>query len=118
VQTFGSPLLKIKRFPITDSAICESSVSPACDFPDSPLKPIQSFRRYDALDLWTGTKAEAEKLPLLRSRYRTLCLIYLEFEFVCDEMRNTLHHPLTCPLAANVDITVIRIANETKSTAL
>src|SRR5271157_1440366 len=32
------------------------------------LKPLQSFRRNGALDLWTSTKAETEKLPLLRSR--------------------------------------------------
>jgi len=35
-----------------------------------------------------------------------------------DESRNALHHPLACPFAANVDIAVIRISNETNRTAL
>jgi hypothetical protein len=32
-----------------------------------------------------------------------------------DESRNALHHPLTRPLAANVDVTVIRVANKAMS---
>src|SRR5271166_1066236 len=75
------------------------------------LKPLQSFRRNGALDLWTSTKAEAEKLPLLRSRHRALRLIDLELELLRDESRNTFHHPLTRTLAANVDIAIIRVAN-------
>src|SRR6516225_6858893 len=65
---------------------------PSRDLADSPLKPIQSLRRNDALDLWTSRKAESQKLPLLRSRHRTLRLIYLELEFLRDELRNALHH--------------------------
>jgi hypothetical protein len=51
-------------------------------------------------------------------RYRTLSLILLELELLRDESRDALHHPLTGPLAANVDITIIRISHEPKSTAL
>src|SRR5271157_1427556 len=72
------------------------------------LKPLQSFRRNDALDLRTSTKAEAEKLPLLRSRHCALRLIDLEFELVRDESRNAFDHPLTRPLAAHVDVAVSR----------
>ena len=88
------------------------------DLPDSSLEPFQSLRRYNALDLRPGVEAESEKLPLLRSRHRTLRLIHLELELLRDESRDALHHPLTRPLAANVDITVIRISNEAMSTAL
>src|SRR4029077_5526982 len=82
------------------------------------LKPIQGLRRNDALDLWTSRKAEPEKLPFLRSRHRTLRLIYLELELLRDESRNALHHPLPRPLAANVDITIVRISNEAMAPAL
>jgi hypothetical protein len=72
------------------------------------LKPLQSFRRNDALGLWTSTKAESEKLPFLWSRHCALRLIHLEFELLHDESRNAFHHPLTRPLAAHVDIAVSR----------
>src|SRR5271157_1267358 len=91
---------------------------PTCDFPDAVLKPLQSLRRNGALDLWTVCKAEPEKLPLLRSRHRALRLIYLEFELVCDESRNALHHPLTRPLAAHVDIAIIGVAQIAVATSL
>ena len=88
----------------------------SCNLPDSLLKPLQSLRRDNALHLWADHEAEPQEFSLLRSRYRALCLIHLEFELVRDEMRNALHHPSTRTLAANVDITIIRIANETKPT--
>src|SRR5262249_7394713 len=88
------------------------------DVSDSLLKAIQGLRRNSPLDLWTGGKAESEKLALLRSRHRTLRLVYLELEPVCDEARNALHHPLTGALAANVDIAVVRIANKAESPTL
>src|SRR6266478_4068823 len=90
---------------------------PARDLPDSLLKPIQGFGRNAALDLRTGCEAEPEKLPFLRSCHRTLRLIHLELELLRDELRNALHHPLPRPLAANIDITVVRVANEAMATA-
>jgi hypothetical protein len=91
---------------------------PSRDLADSPLKPIQGLWRNHALDLRTSGKAESQKLSLLRSRHRTLRFIYLEVELLRDKSRNALHHPLPRPLAANVDITVIRVANERMTTAL
>src|SRR5947207_2786285 len=88
------------------------------DLPNSLLKPIQGLRRNDALGLWISGKAKPKKLPLLRSCHRTLRLIYLELELLRDELRNALHHPLPRPLAANVDVTVIRISNEVMAPAL
>src|SRR5437667_1873457 len=82
------------------------------------LKPFRSFRRNRALDLRTVGKAESEKLPFLRSRYRTLGLIHLEFELLRDESRDAFHHPLTRALAPNVDVAVVRVANITMSPAL
>ena len=49
---------------------------PSRGFPDSVLKPLQSFRRNHALNLWTGTKAKSEELSFLRSRHRALGLIH------------------------------------------
>src|SRR5438876_11494103 len=82
------------------------------------LKPFQSFRRNRALDLRTFGKAESEKLPFLRSRYRVLRLIHLEFELLRDESRDAFHHPLTRALAANVDVAVVRVANSALSSWL
>ena len=82
------------------------------------LNRSRAFGAIDALDLRTGRKAEPEKLPLLRSRHRTLRLIHLELELLRDESRNALHHPLTRPFAANVDVTVVRVSNEAMSPAL
>jgi hypothetical protein len=40
------------------------------------------------------SESNAIRRPILRSRYRTLCLVHLEFELLRDEARNALHHPL------------------------
>jgi 3',5'-cyclic AMP phosphodiesterase CpdA len=82
------------------------------------LKPFQSFRRDNALNFWAGAKAEPEKLPFLRSRHCTLRFVYLELEFVGDEARDALHHPLTSPLAAHVDVAIIRVAEVAVATTL
>src|SRR5262249_32749359 len=91
---------------------------PSRDLPDSPLKPLQRFLRDRALDARTGRKAEPEELPFLRSCHRTLRLVYLELELLCDEARDALHHPLTRAFAANINVTVVRITNEAVSPAL
>src|ERR1700674_2278517 len=94
------------------------TLGPSRDVPDSALEPFQRFRRNRALDVRTGRKAEPEELAFLRSCHRTLRLIYLELELLCDEARDALHHPLTRAFAANVNVTVVRIANKTMSAAL
>src|SRR5712672_1396369 len=86
--------------------------------PDSLLEPFPRFRRNRALDVRTSREAEPEELPFLRSCHRTLRLIYLELELLCDESRDALHHPLTRAFAANVNVTVVRITNEAVSSAL
>jgi hypothetical protein len=47
-------------------------LGPLRDLSDTLLEPIQCLWRNDALELWTGRKAEPEELSLLRSRHRTL----------------------------------------------
>src|SRR5258707_3721117 len=69
------------------------ALGPSCDIPDSLFKPVQRFRRNRALDFRTTRKSEPEELPFLRSCHRTLRLIYLELELLCDEARDALHHP-------------------------
>src|SRR6267143_310158 len=51
-------------------------------------------------------------------RATALFASYLELELLCDEARDALHHPLTRAFAANVNVTVVRIANKTMSAAL
>src|SRR5258705_2169830 len=94
------------------------ALGPSCDIPDSLFKPVQRFRPNRALDVRTSRKAEPEELSFLRSCHRTLRLIYLELELLCDEARDALHHPLTRAFAAHVNVTVVRIANKAMSAAL
>ncbi len=58
------------------------ALCPSRDLSDSSPKVVQGLGRNDALDTPTDLKAEAEKLPFLRSRHRTLRLVHLEFEGV------------------------------------
>jgi len=69
-------------------------------------------------NLRTIGEAESEKLPLLRSRHRTLFVVHLELESLCDELRDAVHHPLTRPFAANVDVAIVRVSNKPVSPAL
>src|SRR5271155_3464299 len=94
------------------------ALGPSRDVPDSLPEPVQRFRRDRALDVRPSRKAEPEELPFLRSCHRTLRLIYLELELLRDEARDALHHPLTRAFAANVNVTVVRIANKTVSPVL
>src|SRR6516165_1018558 len=71
-----------------------------------------------ALDVRTSRKAEPEELPFLRSCHRTLCLVDLELELLPDEARDALHHPLARAFTADVNVTIIRIANKAMPTAL
>jgi hypothetical protein len=80
------------------------------------LEAIQSLRRNEALDLRTVAKTKSKKLPLLRSRYRTLRLIHFEFELLRDESLNAFHHSLSCPFTANVDVAIVRVSNKAKTT--
>src|SRR5205807_6729875 len=82
------------------------------------LEPFQRLRRDCALDVRTSREAESKELPFLRSCHRALCLVDLEFELLSDEARDALHHPLTRAFTANVNVTVVRIANEAMSAAL
>src|ERR1017187_8957587 len=94
------------------------ALGPSRDVPYSLLEPVQRFRRNRAPNVRTDCKAEPEELPFLRLCHRTLRLIYLELELLCDEVRDALHHPLTRAFAANVNVTVVRIANKTVSPVL
>jgi hypothetical protein len=51
-------------------------------------------------------------------RHCTLRFVYLELELVRDEARDALHRPLTSPLAAHVDVAIIRVAEVAVATAL
>src|SRR5258705_12507400 len=62
------------------------------------LKPFDSLRRDLAPNFRLGRETESEKFPLLRSRYRALCLVHLELEPACDEAFNALHHRFSRPL--------------------
>src|SRR4029077_13853305 len=79
---------------------------------------VQGLGCNSTLDLGTAGEAEPKKLPLLRSRHRALGLIDLQFELLRNESCDALHHPLTRSFAANIDVTVVRVASKTMSPAL
>src|ERR1700683_5800684 len=95
-----------------------AALGPSRSVPDSLLEPFQRFRRNRALDVRTSRKAEPEELSFLRSCHRTLRLISLDLELLCDEARDALHHPPTRTVATDVNVTVVRIANKTMSPVL
>src|SRR5437879_7419151 len=88
------------------------------DFPYPLLEPVDRFRRNLALRLPPARKAKPQELPLLRFRHRTLRLVHLELQLFGNESLHALHHPLPCPLAAYVDVTVVRIPHETVAASL
>ena len=63
-------------------------------------------------------EAESKKLPLPRSGYGALRLIYLELETMHDEARNALHHSLSRSFAAHVDVAIVGITHEAVTTPL
>src|SRR5437773_1955716 len=102
------------------SAIVVSMLTP---FARRVISRIRCLNRSKALGAITRlTSGPAVKLnprnSFLRSRHRTLRLIHLELEFLRDELRDALHHPLPRLLATNVDITVVRIAYVAMTPAL
>src|SRR5262249_13839660 len=88
------------------------------DIPNPLLKPFDGLRRNPTPNLRTIGETESEKLPLLRSRHRTLLVVHLELESLRDEPRDAIHHPLTRSFAANVDVAVVRVSNKPVSPAL
>src|SRR5262249_54839519 len=91
---------------------------PSRDGSNPRFEPVDGLRRNRALDLRAGREAESEKLSVLRSRHRTLGRIDRELELFRDEARHAVHHPLTRPLAAHVDVAVVRVPNKAMSPAL
>src|SRR6266536_5358302 len=85
---------------------------PAGDLPYPLLETANRLRRNSALRLFSARKAESETFPLPRPRHGAFLTVHLELELNGDELHHALHHPLPRPLAANVDITVIRIPHE------
>src|SRR5438552_8413321 len=88
------------------------------DFPYPLLETVYRFRRNLALRLFPARKAESQELSLLRFRHRTFRLVHLELQLFGDESLPALHHPLPRPLAAYVDVTVVRIPHETVAASL
>src|SRR5262245_36068747 len=82
------------------------------DFPNPLLKPLDGLGRNPTPNLRTIGETESEKLSLLRSRHRTLLVVHLELESLRDELRDAVHHPLTRPFGADIDVTILRICSD------
>src|SRR5579872_2643543 len=79
------------------------SFRPPRQFPHSPLEPQNRLRSNTSPRLPFRGKAEAQKLPLLRSRHRALPCIDPELQALTQKACDTCHHPFSrCP-AAHVD---------------
>ena len=62
--------------------------------------------------------AVAKELPLPRSRHCALGRINFQLQFLLQKRRNCLHLPLSCALASDVDVAVIRITAEAQPAPL
>ena len=86
--------------------------------PDSLLKAVNRFRRNAPSRIRTAREAESEKLPLPWPSHRALVAVDSKLELSGDEPRNTGPHPLPRPFAPDVDVTVVRIPNESVAASL
>ena len=91
---------------------------PARKFSNPSLEPQDRFRRNPPSRFFAAREAEPQKLPVFRPSYCTLRLIHLELELRGKKPSDALHHSLAGPLAANVNITVVRISQVSVSTSL
>jgi hypothetical protein len=71
------------------------------DLADFVFEASQSLRSNRSSGFWITRKIKSEELPLLRSRHRAFCLIYLALEALSDEWRYAFHHPVTRTLTAH-----------------
>src|SRR5262249_58547897 len=83
------------------------------EHPDSRSEPDQRLVGETPLRSLAVSKAEAQKRPLPCRRHRTLHRVDLEFQPRRQEPCDARHHTVSCPRAANVHITVVRITHET-----
>jgi hypothetical protein len=88
------------------------SSRPSRQFPDFLPAAQQGFRSDAPLRFLVVAEAEPQELPLYWSSHGTFGLVYLELEPSREEARDVGHHPLSRPLAADVDIAVVRIPHE------
>ena len=84
------------------------SLTPPRDLPNSRLEPRYRLRRDAPLWFHLSREAESQKRPPMRFCHRTLFPVYLQLERRSDELRDTLHHSLSCSFGRNVDIAVSR----------
>src|SRR5438093_6690659 len=91
---------------------------PARQLPHSLLETLHGLRRDPPQRPCPARKAKAQKLPLPRPRHRTLLSVHLQLELLRDEVTHALHHPLSPPLASDVDVAVVGVAYESVSASL
>ncbi len=81
------------------------------------MKVQQGLRRNTPFGLRVAAEAESQKLPLFRSGHCALRLVHLELQSTCEKTSDIRHHPLSRPLAADIDVAVIRISHEAMFTS-
>src|ERR1700722_8327929 len=81
-------------------------------FPDLRLEASDGLRRDAAPGLLLACKAEAQELADVRFGDRALRLVDLELETFGEELLDAGHHPLACPLTANIDVAIVGITNK------
>lgn len=89
---------------------------PACHVPDQRLEFGESLWR-DAPLAPIIRDAEAQELPLLRSRHRTLRLVDLQQQLLGQEPADGGHDPFAGAAAANIDVAVVRVTAEAVTTS-
>src|SRR5262249_43883878 len=101
-----------QRVPILDHPVQISSTTCSQRFAHFLGIPVATWFRHSQLRFPVPRHRVAQKLPLPRSRHRALLDVDLQLQSPCQERRDRRHHPLSAPLAADVDIAVGGIAAE------
>ena len=81
-------------------------------FSDTVLKTVERAWCNPYL-LEASREAEPEERSLPWPRYRTLRMVYLQFESQGDKPGNTLHYPFACTLTFYIDVAIIGISHKT-----
>jgi hypothetical protein len=96
---------------------CHTS-SIAGQFPDSLLESSQTARSNTPFGLLTDYYTKSQKLTPPRSGNFALGLIDLKLELTGNELANAFHYALACPLAANINVTVVGVTDEPMASTL
>src|ERR1700693_6062739 len=107
-----------KRVEFLDRMEQRLSTPLAEQFTHAVHQPLEALRRDPQTRVPVCRDAVAEKLPLPRSFHRTLGLVHPQVQDFLEESPDHTHDALSCRLASDIDVVVVRITAEGQSARL